>query len=218
MRVDYCSEADLYNLGGLQRGALSNPGRLANMLAASSGNAINLDQHGFVLNDQITLRAEAGGSLPAPLAPATTYYVIPVTGGAFSVAATPSGPAIVFTTVGSRVLVIAAFATLIAGAILFASRVIDQALPAHLVPLTAPIHELVRITAAELAVAHLVPTAGGSSKTLADISDAATKRIEKWGRGQPLRGENRPPPANVATSASVPYRDSRGWNRFGGTS
>lgn len=212
--MDYCVQADLYSFG-LPRGAMPNPARLAASVSVSL-NAINLDQHGFALNDPITLRAEGGGSLPAPLLEATKYYVIPITDSAFSVAAAADGAAIDLTTTGARVLVIAQ--SPIAAAIRWASRVIDQSLPAHLVPLTAPIHELVVMTCAELAAAKALGLSGGASKSLADMTAATAARIEKWARGQPLRGDNRPPPANVATSASVPYRDSRGWNKFGGIS
>jgi hypothetical protein len=210
--VDYCVQADLYSFG-LPRGAIPNPGRLAASVSVSL-NAINLDQHGFALNDPITLRAEGGGSLPAPLLEATKYYAIPLTDSAFSLAATVNGGAIDLTTAGARVQVIPQ--SPIAAAIRWASRVIDQSLPAHLVPLTAPLHELVVITCAELAAAKALGLSGAGSKSLADMTDAAAKRIEKWGKGQPLRGDNRPPPANVATSASVPFRDSRGWNKWGG--
>lgn len=210
--VDYCVQADLYSFG-LPRGAMPNPARLSASVSTSQ-DAINLDQHGFALNDPITLRAEGGGSLPAPLLEATKYYAIPITDSAFSVAATVDGAAINLTTAGARVLVIAQ--SPIAAAIRWASRVIDQSLPAHLVPLSAPIHELVVMTCAELAAAKALGISGGSSKSLADMTATTAARMAGWAKGQPLRGDNRPPPANVSASAVVPYSDLRGWNKWGG--
>jgi hypothetical protein len=212
--VDYCVQADLYSFG-LPRGSLPNPAHLAASTSVSL-NAINLDQHGLALNDPITLRAESGGNLPAPLLEATRYYAIPLTDSAFCLAATADGSAIDLTSTGMHVLVI--FPNPIAAAIRWASRIIDQAMVAHPVPLVAPLPEIVTLTCAELAAAKALGLSGGASKSLTDMAVAAQARIEKWAKGVPLRGDNRPPPANVAATASVPFRDSRGWNKFGGIS
>ena len=40
--------------------------------------AVTLDEHAFATNDPLTFRAQAGGSLPAPLVEGTTYYAIEV--------------------------------------------------------------------------------------------------------------------------------------------
>jgi hypothetical protein len=212
MAEDYCSSSDLYSFG-LPRGALPNPGRLVSSVSASD-NTLTLDQHGYTLNDPVSFRAEAGGSLPSPLVAATTYYAISVSENEFSVSATVSGSAVDLTTSGSRIVVIAALP--IASAISWASRIIDDMLPAHLVPLEAPIHELVVMTCAELAVGKLLARAGSASKSLSEMVDAARKRLERWAKGVPLRGENVPSPANLAVSATVPFLDPRGWGRFGG--
>jgi hypothetical protein len=210
--ADYCDPADLYDYG-VPRGALPNPGRVASSVSTSS-NAFTLDVHGFAQDDPVSFRAEAGGSLPSPLEAGTTYYAIPLTDSTFSVATSEGGSAVDLTTAGSRVVVIAPLP--IDKAIRWASRVIDDSLPAHVLPLTEPIHELVKMTCAELAAGKLAARSGSASKSLADIVEAAEKRLARWAKGIPLRGENAPNPANKAQSATVPYSDPRGWNRYGG--
>lgn len=212
MAESYCSAADLYAFG-LPRGALPNPGRLVASVSTAAS-TLAIDGHGFAADDPVSFRAEAGGSLPAPLVAGTAYFAKPTTDDAFQVAATAGGAAITLTTVGARIVAIAPLP--IASAIAWASRLVDDMLPAHLVPLVAPIHELVRMTAAELAVGKLLGRTGSASKSLAEMVDAARKRLERWAKGVPLRGENVPLATNLAASASVPYRDPRGWGRFGG--
>jgi hypothetical protein len=182
--------------------------------ASASANTIALDVHGFDEGDPVSFRAEAGGSLPAPLVEGTTYYAVPAGDNAFSVAATAGGAAIDLTTAGALYIVIAPLP--IAPAIAWASRVIDDMLPAHIVPLTEPVPEIVRMTAAELAAGKLASRGGFASKSLTEIVDLARKRLERWAQGIPIRGENAPEPAGLAVSATAPYRDVRGWQRFGG--
>lgn len=207
----YCEPADLYTLGGLPRGALANPARL--VTADASSNAFTLDVHGFELDHPVTFRAESGGALPGGISAATTYYAIPVTEYSFKVAASAGGAAVDLTTAGSLVVVHAELP--IDGAITFGARIIDQALMAHPVPLEAPYPEIIVITNAELAVARLM--SGSESKSLGAISAEATKRVQMWAKGVPVRaGDDTPAGANKAVAASVPYCDARGWNRHGG--
>jgi hypothetical protein len=209
----YCAPSDLYTFG-LQRGAVPNPGRVV-ASADATANTITLDVHGFVLNDPVAFRAEAGGSLPTPLAEGSTYYAIPLTESTFSVAAAEDGAAVDLSSAGSRFVTIVPLP--VDASIAWASRVIDDMLPAHLVPLEEPIPEIVRMTAAELA-AHKIMAGKGLSKTMGEMVDSARKRLERWGKGVPIRGENAPPPANKSISATVPFLDRRGWGRFGGIS
>jgi hypothetical protein len=211
----YCEISDLF-ANGLPRGALANAGRLVagGGGASISANTIPLDQHGLSLNDQFTLRAEGGGSLPAPLVAGTTYYAIPVNDGAFSVAAAADGAAIDLTTPGARILVVVGINY--AAAIAYGAALIDDMLPAHLVPLVAPFPPIVTMTCAELAIGKLLQGSGSASKSMGLCVDEARKRLADWARGRPLRGANVPPAANVSVSATVPYRDGRGWSRFGG--
>jgi hypothetical protein len=212
--VAYSTVADLY-ANGLQRGAIANPGRLAAGVNVTT-NAITLEQHGFTLNDHVTLRPEGNGTMPAPLVAGVTYYAIPVNGDAFSVAAAPDGAAIDLTSTGAKVVVGAEIP--FAAAIAFADALIDDFLPAHLVPLTAPYPPIVVVTSAELAIGKLLATTGNGSKSIGAMVDEARKRLADWARGRPLRGTNtdHQTPANLAASASLPYRDARGWGRYGG--
>lgn len=208
----YCDPSDLFDYG-MPRGAVPNPGRLLDTVNAST-DACALDVHGFAADDPVMFRAEAGGSLPAPLAEGTTYYAIPVDESHFKVAATAGGAAIDLTTAGENVLAISPLP--VAAAIVWASRFIDDMLPAHVVPLTAPYPPRIVSVCAELAAAKLATRGGFVSKALADVRDGAVKALERWAKNVEIRGENAPQPAQGAASASVPYDDSRGWGRFGG--
>jgi hypothetical protein len=210
--MGYCDPADLY-LYGLPRGAAPSIGRLAGSVSTSV-DTIEVNAHGFSLNDTLTFRAEAGGSLPSPLVSGTTYYAVPVDDSHFKVASAADGAAINLTTAGSRIVVVAALS--VDGAIDWASRVIDDMVPAHVVPLDSPYPEIVRMTCAELAAGKMMAMAGTVSKSLMDITDAANKRIERWAKHVPIRGTNAPAPANLAASATLPYADARGWSTYGG--
>jgi hypothetical protein len=150
----------------------------------------------------------------------TTYYAIALDDNQFQVSATVGGPAIDLTTAGARVLVIARLP--VAAAIEWASRVIDEMLPAHVVPLSEPVPDIVRMTCAEIAAGKLAGRGGTTSKSLTEIVDAARKRLESWARGVPVRGPNAPSThtnqAAVATAATLSSAclDPMGWNRFGG--
>lgn len=208
----YCAPADLY-ANGLPRGAVANPGRLAASALAAT-NAFTLDVHGFDAGDPVALRAEAGGALPAPLAEGVTYYAAPLSESTFALSATPGGAALDLTTDGVRVVVIAPLP--VAQAIEWASRIVDDMLPAHVVPLEAPYPEIVVMTTAELAAGKLVARSGGASVSLSSIVDAATARVARWAKGVPVRGDHSPPRAGLAARASIPYSDPTDWNRFGG--
>lgn len=210
----YCAPADLYSFG-LSRGALPNPGRLVSSVDTASDTLV-LDVHGFDTNDEVQFRAEAGGSLPAPLVAGTTYFAISISDSTFKVAATSGGAAIDLTTAGESIVVIAPLPVL--AAIAWASRIIDDMLPVHLIPLEAPYPEIVTMTCAELAAGKLLSLRGAASKPLADMVDVAHKRLERWSKGAPIRGENAPAPANKAVSASASASDPRGWRTWGGIS
>lgn len=211
--MGYCEQADLYSYG-LPRGALRNPGRLVGSVSAVT-DSIELDDHGLVTNGVVTFRAEAGGSLPSPLVAGVEYFAVPTTDSAFQVAAFEDGPAIDLTTAGSRVLAIVKLSK--ADAIAWGAALIDDMLPGHAVPLTAPYPPIVVMTNAELAASRLLALTGGLTKTLGEIVDAARKRLERWGRGVPIRGTNAPDAGNLAlVSAAVPVSDTRGWTRYGG--
>lgn len=208
----YATLADLFTYG-LPRGALTNAAQL--VTANATTNAFTLDVHGLSEGTALSFRFDADGSMPAPLVAGTEYYALPVNEYTFRVSATPGGAAIDLTTAGEFVLMIVPLP--IAGALEWASLIIEQNLPAHAVPLAEPYHELIVATTAELAIGKLLT--GSESKSLALLVAEASKRVATWGKGVPLRGDNKPPAADAAgvtQSASVPYCDSRGWGRYGG--
>lgn len=210
----YCLPADLY-LYGLPRGALASSGRLADS-ANVADSTIALDAHGFATGDAVQVRPAAGGELPAPLTAATTYYAIAVDDWRFQLAATPGGSAITLTSAGSTFVVLAPLS--IDAAIAKASRMIDDMLPAHVVPLADPVPDVVRMTAAELAAAWLLAQTGGESSTLTSVYDAARRRMERWSRGAELRGPNAPPSAQLSTGGGATRARAAvsPWRRYGG--
>lgn len=210
---EYCDESDLYDYG-LPRGAIPNPARLAASALAAT-DQITLDGHGFAEGDAVTLRADvgAGSALPAPLASGVAYYAIPDTDQAFRLAATPGGAAIDLTTDGAQVLVVAK--SPVRSVIRGVSAWINDTLPAHIVPLTDPIPEIVRMTCAELVTWKLQARSGVRSETFSEVTKEARIRLEKWARHVPIRGENAPAAASLSTS-TVPRQDARGWGRYGG--
>lgn len=209
--MGYCEPADLYSFG-LPRGVVSNPGRLAGS-AASVTSSIVLDAHGFASGDPVSFRAEAGGALPAPLVSGTTYYAVPVSEHEFRVASSAGGTALSFSTSGNRVVVVAPLP--ISPAIEWASRRIDESLPAHVVPLEKPYPEVVVMTCAELAAGKLLSMTGKASKSLTLMVDDARKVLARWAKGVPVRGSAVETRANKAVSASAGYTDSFGWRGWG---
>lgn len=205
----YCTRADLYAYG-LVPGALPNPGRLIYSVSAGS-NTFTLDDHGFQTGDVLTFRADvAGGSLPSPITEATEYYAIRVSDHIFSVSASSGGAAVDITTAGERVLV--ASAVPYDSSIAWASEVVNDALPAHIVPIPEGelIPEIIRMTTAEIAIGKLMSRQGAAADTLKMAVDKAYERLRRWARGVPVRGENVPPRAQVSAS-SASYIDARGW-------
>lgn len=210
----YCAPGDLY-AHGIPRGSVANPGRLAAKVLAST-NAFTLDVHGFDAGDPVTVRAQAGGSLPAPLVEGVQYFAVPLTESTFSVSATVGGSVIDLTTDGSNVVVIAPLP--IDKAIAMASAAIDDMLPDHVVPLSQPYPPIIVITCAQIAAGQLAGLIGATSMALADIVDKAQKRIERWAAGVPIRGSNSPAVrAGLAVTATASSSEADAWRRVGGT-
>lgn len=210
--MGFCEIADLYAYG-LPRGAAPAVGRLAGSVSVAA-DTVELDAHGFVDGTPVRFRAEAGGSLPSPLAEGVTYFALPTDESHFRVAATADGAAIGLSTAGARVVVVTDSPR--AAAIEFATALIEDMLPAHVLPLVAPYPPVVVMTCAELAAWKLLTLAGTETRTLAGVVEAAQKRLARWARGVPIRGTNAPQAAGLAAGAGAPATDSRGWRAFGG--
>lgn len=212
--MTYCEASDLYDFG-LPRGAVPNPPRPLYQLADS---VCMLDDHGFATGDEIQFRPAGDGTLPAELTEGTVYYAHALTSATFAVRATPTGSDMTITDATDPVLVSAPLP--IDAAIEFASELIDDALTGHTVPLD-PVPAIIRMTAAELAAGKLLARSGGQSKSLAEIVDAALKRLERWRAGKPVDGADEDSRANLAAPGAAAGSSgwcsgSRAWRRYGG--
>jgi hypothetical protein len=210
----YATESDLYEFG-MARGAVPNPAKLIAAVSVAL-DEFTLDEHGLADDQAVTLRAQAQGSMPAPLVAGVTYYAKPTGDSTFQLRPAPADAALEITTAGSLVLLMIPLP--IESALEWGARVIDDMMPAHVVPLVAPYPPIVTITNAELAAWKLAGLKGSSSKALSEMVDDARKRIERWAAGVPVRGVDASEQTrdNLSASASVPFNDTRGWNRFGG--
>lgn len=207
----YCDPSDVYEYG-IPRGSVPRNGRLA-YAVDTTNDTIELGGHGFAAGDEVTFRAEAGGSLPSPLVEGTTYYVLAVSDYLFQVSATSGGSAIDLTTEGESVVVIPPDP--VPGACEWGARVIDDQMPAHAVPLTSPYPEIVVVTNAELAGWKLASKTGSATTTLTDMVKETRARLARWAAGAPIRGTNAPTSTSQAASAAVP-RTTGSWNRYWG--
>lgn len=210
--ASYCDESDLAAFG-LPRGSFPNPARQVARVDLAS-DSMTLDEHGFSADAPVVFRPDigSGSSLPAPIVEGSTYYAIPVSDSAFKVAATIGGSALDLTTEGATFLVVGKLDK--AAAIRAASAVVDDMLPAHVVPLVEPYPEIIRLTAAELATARLMGSTGLTSQSYTEVLKEARIRVQRWAKGIPVRGENAP--ARSGLSAAAGRRDSRGWSTYGG--
>lgn len=208
----YCTVSDLYTYG-LPRGGLPNPARLIYEVNTSTG-TFSLDEHGFEAGDAVTFREDAiDGVMPGGIVEGVTYYASRVNDSLFRVSASPGGSPIIPLSEGRRVMVATSIPT--EGAIQWASEIINDMLPAHIVPIVGRVPEIVRMTAAELAIGKLMARQGAATDALSAIVANAQERLKRWGKGVPLRGPDSPPRANLAASASRAFTDSRGWRNDG---
>jgi hypothetical protein len=194
----YCTRADIANV--LRGGSLPNPARLVAEVVPAT-DLLVLDGHSFELGIELVFRAEMGGSMPAPLEAGTTYYAIPTSDSTFRVAATPGGAAINLTTTGDHVLVTSPLPW--AAAIEWASAIVDENLGAHRTQLAPPYPETVVSGAATLAAWRLLSFSGNERKSMTEVVAETQKMLERWAKGQPVRGPNVPASANLAISATV---------------
>lgn len=204
----YCSRGDV--TARLPPGTVVSPaGILASCLASTD--VLTYDGHGLETDDEVTVRAASAGTLSAPLAAGTTYYAIRLSNAAFQLAATAGGSAINITSNGVEMTVIRE--PKFDDVIEFCSRLADTSLPAHLVPLTAPIPPLVRGCVADMAAKRVLNANGQNSEAVKATDLEAKAILERFAAGMPLRGGTAQTPTNLAiTATSVSSgADPRGW-------
>lgn len=194
----------------LPPGAITSPtGILASCLASSD--VLTYDGHGLETNDEVTVRAASAGTLSAPLVAGAVYYAIRLTNSTFKLAASAGGAALNITSDGVEMIVTRE--PKFDDVIEFVSRWADTFLPAHVVPLTAPIHPLVRGVVADVSAKRIL-NANGADSAVVNAAELAGKAIlERFAAGMPLRGGAAQVPANLAiTATSVSSgADPRGW-------
>jgi hypothetical protein len=210
--MSYCTQADVNAV--LPPGSLANPGRLLESVDVTSG-LLRLGDHGFVLNDEVSFRAEGCSSLPNPLDPDATYFVVPSGPHAFRLKTDANATVEVqlYDEAGGDTLVIASIPW--ARALDWGAAMVDSYLPAHVLPPPGPPYH-VRLVHwnAELTAHFLLNFCGSSSAALNATLVDARKDLESYGKGKPLRGPNAPESTNLAASASASRRDNR-WRQWG---
>lgn len=199
MAVSYCEQEDVYRQG-VPRGVLVLPARpIASV--DTSGNTLVLEGHGLVEDEPFQLQADAGGSLPAPLAAATVYYAEPVddSDSLLRVRATPGGAAIDITTAGANFSLVysAEIGRMIDAARESASRFADGCLTGHVVPLTAPFPPFVVTAVAEISASKVLRKLGRVSQQIIDMGIEAREDLRTMVKGLPLR--------DAAATPQVPF-------------
>lgn len=203
----YATRADLYD-SGLPRGTLGSSARLVASSTAAS-NVLELEEHGFVDDDEVLVRAVEGGTLSAPLSEGTTYYVIRLTDSTFSLAASAGGAAIDLTTDGESMLV--AKGLPVDKILERVSRLADQYV-GHLLPLSEPYPVVLVDVVARIAARRLQAASGVASETVATFEEQAWKQLERWAKGVPIRDTSVTASSNLAVVATASTStDPRGW-------
>lgn len=205
----YCAITDVTAF--LPAGGLPNPARVAT--GSSSGGYLECEGHGLALNAAVTVRAEVGGSLPAPLVDGPTYYAIPLTSARFELAASPNGSAIALSTDGSNFVFASPLP--VEAWIEWGARQVDSFLPIHVIPLvSSPYPEIVVTANAELAAMRGLQATAGADIDLGARIDAIGARITRWAKGVPIRGtaQQAQQPSTLAVTSSVGAYDPRHWS------
>ncbi len=207
--MSYCTAADVVPF--LPSGGLPNAARV--VIGHNTGDYLESEGHGLVDDTEVRFRAEVGGSLPTGIAASTTYYAIVVSPARFQVAATEGGSAIDITTDGEDFVFTSPLP--FASWIEWAERQVDSFLPAHVVPVVAPIPAMVVTACAELAAALGLAKTGGATIPLGETIDTIGVRLTRWAKSLPLRGTavSTQSPVNLAITSSSTRTDSRGWVR-----
>ena len=193
----------------LPSGGLPNPARVATGSAA--GDYLESDGHGLATNAEVTVRAEVGGSVPAPLVEGTTYYAIVLSPSRFQLAAAPNGSAINLTTDGVNFVYSSPLPW--DAWIGWADRMVDSFLPPHVVPLVSPLPEVVVTSSAELAAMRGLQATSGAAVDIGPRIDAIGVRLARWAKTMPVRGVTvqTQQPVDLAVTESAGAVDPRGW-------
>lgn len=205
--ASYCVDADVVPF--LPSGGLPNAARTAT--ANVAGDWLESEGHGLASGAEVRVRIATGGTLPAGLAAETTYYALVLSTSRFQLAATSGGAAINLTSAGANFvftspLPIAAWRE-------WAAREIDSILPPHVVPLVAPVPQVVVTANAELAAFKGLAVTGGAEIDLGAKIDQIAQRLVRWAKTVPVRGIARDvtSPGNLAVSRAAGAVDPRGW-------
>ncbi len=206
--MSYCTAADVVPF--LPSGGLPNSARI--VIGHNTGDYLESDGHGLVDDAEVRFRAEVGGSLPGGLAASTTYYAIVLSPARFQVSATAGGAAITLSSDGADFVFTSPLP--FASWIEWAERQVDSFLPAHVVPVVAPIPAMVVTATAELAATLGLAKTGGATIPLGESIDTIGVRLTRWAKSLPIRGAavSTQSPVNLAITASAGASDPRGWN------
>lgn len=210
--VAYATQADVYKFG-LPRGALGNPGRIADSALAATS-TVTLSEHGFSTGSPITFRVTEGGTMAAPLVAGTVYYAIYETDSTFQVSSTPDGESPITLTADAVQMIVTADLPF-SDVLLYYSRFVDGFLPAHAVPLPAPYPITVVATVAELAAKRLQILSGVLSGSMDEVEAAAAKKLARWAATLPVRDAQGASPANLSVVKARRHEDRIGIPFFG---
>lgn len=202
----YCTPANVYEW--IPRGSVSAQALLVAAVDVST-NTFTLNGHGLSTGDALTFRAEAGGALPSPLVAGTVYYAIVLTDSTFQISTTVGGAAVDITTAGENVVAVVALPW--TRWIESASAEVEQILPAHCVPMSAPYPEPVISYTAGLVAGKALAFCGVSSASIETGLERVRRELDQWRKNVPIRGAIVPPSANLAVRATTTNTDPRGW-------
>lgn len=200
----YCTVSDV--AAWIPLDAVQAPARLVTVNATTD--ILSLSGHGLSDDDEVTVRADAGGTVPGGLAAGTTYYAIVLTDSTLQLAATAGGAAINISSAGSNVLLVTELPW--AAWIEEESNKLECTLPAHAVPLTT-VPAVVRSFAAGMVAVRALTRCGVPSDALHKQIDVVRDELKEWRRGIPLRGSVVPSSTNIAVRATATNTDPRGW-------
>jgi len=208
----YCSSSDVYTW--IPRGSVQSPALSVASIATGS-EIVTIDGHGLDTGDAVVFRAEAGGTMPSPLVAGTTYYAIRLTDATLQVSATVGGAPVNITTQGENVVLVVELPW--ARWIAQASNEIECLLPAHVVPITGTVPEIVRTYTAGLVAQRALAYCGvslppGFEQRIAQVMT----ELSQWRKtGATIRGAVVPTASNLAIVSSRTSTDLRGWTGRG---